>query len=196
MANTQSGKATKDALADALVTMLSGGTPLNKIPIRRLTESCGVDRQTFYYHFKSIYDLAEYACKNEAVKLFSSADGVDFDTLTWPQRLELVMRRIEKDATMRDSIIPALGETALRERFIASIREALDSDLLPTLVEHGFSEQEARSSVELISLMLYAVLIAWVSHDIDKPIADVLADLTAMVDDYVRGAQARLDGKS
>ena len=33
--------------------------PLNKITINDITEDCGVNRMTFYYHFKDIYDLVD-----------------------------------------------------------------------------------------------------------------------------------------
>ena len=34
--------------------------PLNKITINDITEDCGVNRMTFYYHFKDIYDLVDW----------------------------------------------------------------------------------------------------------------------------------------
>ena len=40
----------------------------NKITINDITEDCGVNRQTFYYHFKDIYDLLEWIFTNEVVK--------------------------------------------------------------------------------------------------------------------------------
>ncbi len=40
---------------------------LSKITITNITEECGVNRQTFYYHFKDIYDLLEWIYKNEVI---------------------------------------------------------------------------------------------------------------------------------
>ena len=47
---------TKKALASSLKKILSK-KEFNKITINDITEDCGVNRQTFYYHFKDIYDL-------------------------------------------------------------------------------------------------------------------------------------------
>ena len=49
---------TKRALASALKELLEH-KPLNKITIADITEQCGVNRQTFYYHFQDIYALLE-----------------------------------------------------------------------------------------------------------------------------------------
>ena len=50
---------TKEALGNALKKMLSV-KPIDKITVKDLVEECGVNRQTFYYHFQDIYDLLRF----------------------------------------------------------------------------------------------------------------------------------------
>ncbi len=33
---------------------------LDKITVKDITDDCGVNRQTFYYHFHDVYDLVEW----------------------------------------------------------------------------------------------------------------------------------------
>ena len=47
---------TKRALEASLKNLLLQ-KPLSKITISDITEDCGINRMTFYYHFKDIYDL-------------------------------------------------------------------------------------------------------------------------------------------
>ena len=49
---------TKRALEASLKNLLLQ-KPLSKITISDITEDCGINRMTFYYHFKDIYDLVE-----------------------------------------------------------------------------------------------------------------------------------------
>ena len=56
---------TKRALEASLKNMLLK-KPLDKITITDLTDDCGINRMTFYYHFKDIYDLVEWACEEDA----------------------------------------------------------------------------------------------------------------------------------
>ena len=58
---------TKHALAESLKKLLLK-KPLNKITINDLTTDCGISRMAFYYHFKDIYDLVEWACLEESRK--------------------------------------------------------------------------------------------------------------------------------
>ena len=57
---------TKRALEQSLKNLLLK-KPLTKITINDIAEDCGINRMTFYYHFKDIYDLVEWSCL-EAVR--------------------------------------------------------------------------------------------------------------------------------
>lgn len=56
---------TKRALAASLKKLLAEKA-LDRITVTDLTEDCGVNRQTFYYHFRDIYDLVEWIYTSEA----------------------------------------------------------------------------------------------------------------------------------
>ena len=51
---------TKRALEASLKNMLLQ-KPLDKITINNIPKDCGINRMTFYYHFKDIYDLVEWS---------------------------------------------------------------------------------------------------------------------------------------
>ncbi len=50
---------TKRALADALLHLLNQRT-LDRIRVSDITDYCDLNRQTFYYHFRDIYDLLHW----------------------------------------------------------------------------------------------------------------------------------------
>lgn len=56
---------TKEALGSALKKMLSV-KPIDKITVKDIVEQCGVNRQTFYYHFDDVYDLLEWVFEEDA----------------------------------------------------------------------------------------------------------------------------------
>ncbi len=71
---------TKRALEVSLKNLLLQ-KPLDKITISDITEDCGISRMTFYYHFKDIYDLVEWACVEDASKALKGKKTYD----TWQQ---------------------------------------------------------------------------------------------------------------
>ena len=50
---------TKEAISEAFCALLSKRT-IDKITVKDIVAECGVNRQTFYYHFRDIYDLMEW----------------------------------------------------------------------------------------------------------------------------------------
>lgn len=71
---------TKHALASSLKKLLRQ-KPLEKITVMDITEDSEVNRQTFYYHFKDIYDLVEWIYTSEATKALGGNKTGD----TWEQ---------------------------------------------------------------------------------------------------------------
>lgn len=62
---------TKEALANALKLMMTI-KPIDKITVKDLVEECGVNRQTFYYHFDDVYDLLEWVFEEDANRVLPS----------------------------------------------------------------------------------------------------------------------------
>ncbi len=52
---------TKQIIADQLFQLLTCDSPEN-ITVKRLVEACGISRQTFYYHFRDVFDVMEWGC--------------------------------------------------------------------------------------------------------------------------------------
>ena len=68
MASQRSGEKTKLMLAESLRNLMQK-KPLDKIKIHEIVDACGVNRQTFYYHFQDIYALVEWMYQHDAVEL-------------------------------------------------------------------------------------------------------------------------------
>ena len=62
---------TKESLGNALKKMLAI-KPIDKITVKDLVEECGVNRQTFYYHFDDVYDLLEWVFEEDANRVLPS----------------------------------------------------------------------------------------------------------------------------
>lgn len=57
-------KDTKRAISRTFVELLEK-KPFDKITIKDIVETCGINRNTFYYYYSDIYDLLEEIFKNE-----------------------------------------------------------------------------------------------------------------------------------
>lgn len=69
MATQNSGEKTKLLIANSLRKLMKKKS-LDKIKIREIVEDCGVNRQTFYYHFQDIYALVEWIYTYDGMQIF------------------------------------------------------------------------------------------------------------------------------
>ena len=90
--NAPMSQMTKRALVASLKDLLAE-KPLDKITVTDLTEHCGVNRMTFYYHFKDIYDLVEWACIESATRALAGQKTYD----TWQQGFLQILQAVQKD---------------------------------------------------------------------------------------------------
>lgn len=78
---------TKEALGTALKKMLNI-KPIDKITVKDLVEECGVNRQTFYYHFDDVYDLLEWVFEEDANRVLP--DEIFYDQ--WRENVMLFFK--------------------------------------------------------------------------------------------------------
>ena len=60
---------TEKAIKEAFVELL-GEKPLSRITVKDIVERCGINRNSFYYHFRDIPSLIEEIVTEEAEELF------------------------------------------------------------------------------------------------------------------------------
>ena len=80
---------TKRALEASLKHLLLQ-KPLNKITINDIAEDCGINRMTFYYHFKDIYDLVEWSCQEDASRALAGKKTYE----TWQQGFLQILQAV------------------------------------------------------------------------------------------------------
>ena len=96
---------TKYALEASLKHLLAQ-KPLNKITINDITEDCGINRMTFYYHFKDIYDLVEWSCLEDARKALEGKKTYD----TWQQGFVQIFHAVQENKPFILNVYRCVGQ--------------------------------------------------------------------------------------
>lgn len=103
---------TKKALAASLKKLLAE-KPFDKITIIDIVEDCEVNRQTFYYHFKDIYDLVDWIYTSEATKALDGKKTYD----TWQQGFLQIFEYVLKNKAFVTSTYHSINREHL-ERYL------------------------------------------------------------------------------
>lgn len=116
MKHTEQSLQTKQELSAALKRLMES-KPINRITIRELVESCGVNRKTFYYHFEDIYALLKWTLEQEALLLFDKYDLVHDNS----KALEFVLDYVGENLAMLQNIVRSIGRSELGRFFFKDI---------------------------------------------------------------------------
>ena len=65
---------TKKAIANSFLGLLQE-KPLEKITVKEIVEDCGINRNTFYYHFDDIPSLLELILREETERVLGEHLG-------------------------------------------------------------------------------------------------------------------------
>ena len=134
---------------------------LNKITINDITEDCGVNRMTFYYHFKDIYDLVDWILVEDASKILEGRQSFE----TWNEAFLDILQRVQENKTLVLNVYRSVG----REQVEQYLYKLLD----PTLKEYADREckditvQDADKQfvVDFYKYALVGMTLEWIRRD-------------------------------
>ena len=92
--NMSENTITKRAIADSLKALTKTKT-FDKISVKDISEQCGINRQTFYYHFEDKYTLLKWIYESDLLSKYMN--DVNFDN--WTTRLESLLTAMTEDKT-------------------------------------------------------------------------------------------------
>lgn len=153
----KSARGDADELLSAALIKRLQETPLDRISIKSITDECGLNRQTFYYHFRDIYDLVSWMLRREAYRVVRAAADA-------PDTYACIRAMVEALDTNR-SFFMALYVSAnypqLRQTFMDCLTEAQKKELAGFLKSYGWGEGYPDFIARVISLILIEFLEKW-----------------------------------
>ena len=148
---------TKKALMESLKKLMLQ-KPLNKITINDLTTDCGISRMAFYYHFRDIYDLVEWACLEESTKALQGKKTYE----TWQEGLLQIFEAVQENKPFILNAYRCIGREQM-ERFLYQltyglIRGVVEEQSRGTAV----SEEDKSFIAEFYKYSFVGVMLDWI----------------------------------
>ena len=111
---------TRRAIMEAFMQLLNE-RPVSKIAVKDIVELCGINRNTFYYHFQDKYDLIERIFKREVLApLMPLLENNMITEMTL-----LIFKNLEKEKNFYRRLSHMEGQNSFGEIVQRSIQEAL-----------------------------------------------------------------------
>ena len=151
---------TKRALEQSLKNLLAY-KPLTKFTVGDIADDCGINRMTFYYHFKDIYDLVEWSCLEDARKALDKNKTYD----TWQQGFLQLFEEVLENKQFVMNVYRCVHQ----EQVEKYLKPPVDSLLLDVINERSagmtMRDEDKSYIAQIFSYIFIGLMLDWIKDD-------------------------------
>ncbi|MGY0694108.1 TetR-like C-terminal domain-containing protein [Virgibacillus sp. FSP13] len=162
---------TRQLLRDAFIGLLQE-IDIEKISVNSLTERAGINRVTFYLHYRDITDMMEKLADNMIEDISHVVDQATAiqqpkEKLDWERMMAKFLEQIAKDANFYKTVLSTKGIPIFRNHLLQFIEERIIS----SVERRGSDSRIHKAGIQKDILIWYdsaaliGVIIAWLRND-------------------------------
>jgi probable dihydroxyacetone kinase regulator len=175
---------TEKALSDALISLCKQKR-FAKISIADITDLCGLNRQTFYYHFVDKYQLLDWTYRETALTNFYQ--GISLEN--WNDHVLTMLEAIQHNRDFYRNTVQS--DPGCLASCFAKICQQLFFKLFARLDQDNDVDKENRSFyARFFSYGCSGILIHWIQHNFREKAAKIAGHLRQMATDTERLSSA------
>jgi len=178
---------TKNILATSAKKLLKHKT-ITKISIKELVSESGLNRQTFYYHFKDIYDLVYWIFRTEVLAVFKDYEG----EALWQVGLKKLLIYINENKDICQNTLNSLGRDQISHFYYEEISklviQAIDSLVDGIDIDINYKKR----ITQYFAISFGSIIEQWTFGRIDQSIDELIVFLDRVIQDQIAGNYLRL----
>lgn len=179
---------TKRAMSAALKNLLRE-KKLNKITVQDIADECGINRQTFYYHFQDIYDLVEWTCIEDTEKVIKENKTYD----TWQEGFLAVFDLAKKDKTFIDNIYRSVSLEMLEQYLYRLVYPLLKNVVDEKANGQTVREENKKYIADFYKYAFVGVLLEWIRNDMAESPGQIVDRVSRIVGGAIETAFANFN---
>lgn len=177
---------TKRALEQSLKNLLLKKL-LTKITVGDIAEECGINRMTFYYHFKDIYDLVEWSCLEDAKKALDEKKTYE----TWQQGLLQIFEAVQENKPFILNVYRCVHREQV-ERYLQPLVDQLLLDVLNEEIgEMTLRDEDKQFIAQIYSYIFIGLMLDWIKDDMRADPQQIVDRLAKLIKGSMSAAIAR-----
>ena len=136
--------------------------PINKVTIKDIVEDCGINRNTFYYHFSDIPALIEAIVEEEATQLFQTHPTITSNE----ECIRLAIQEIQKNKRAVLHIYNSSNRD-IYEHYLMQVCQYIVETYLNTLLgDKKIDQQDREIIVTVYRCQCFGLLIDWLNNNL------------------------------
>lgn len=167
---------TKRALEMSLKNLLLQ-KPLNKITISDIANDCGINRMTFYYHFKDIYDLIEWICTEETARAINGKKTYE----TWQQGFLQTFQMILENKPFFSNVYHSISREKMEDYLYAITFNFLIEVVEEKAVGMSVAESDKNFIANFYNFAFVGLLLDWIKKGMQEDPQLIIDQVSALI---------------
>ena len=168
---------TKRALKESLKILVLK-KPINKITIADITDHCGINRMTFYYHFKDIYNLIEWTFVDGVAEALEDKKTYD----TWEQGFLRVFQMFLENKRILINVYRSIGLEHIQDFLYRIAKDLLLGVVEELAVGVEVSDEDKMFIADFCKYVFVGALVDWIKHGMRKDPQKIINRISAIID--------------
>ncbi len=179
---------TKKAIADGFRTLM-GKKTFEKITISDITSVCGLNRQTFYYHFQDKYDLLNWIFYNDIIDTLTS----DYTINTWSDGLLKVLYVFKHNAKFYANALNTSYSDEFRQYLFTATAQLFNAilDIMMQGHKQKLDPDDQQFIAEFLSYGVSGSIINWILTGMKETPENIVMRIKNIINDSKSGTVAR-----
>lgn len=170
---------TKLAITECFI-QLSKEMPIEKITVTKITERCGINRNTFYYYYQDAYALLEEIIYTKAEKLFALDEENVADS--WKSNLRFIGEYARKNEAFIKSVYHSMGRDAFGDYLIDISYDSLFKSIELINENNKNSKKDMEDTAYILAKMFSETAVDWIRGKLDSDPVKVMERAIIAID--------------
>lgn len=158
---------TKKAIKETFVELLYE-KPYSQITVKNIVEACGINRNTFYYHFDDIPSLVKEIIEDQALEIINEYPSSN--------SIEECLEKVLNSGMKYKKAILHIHNSASRELYEKSLLNVLEHSITQyiNLLAEGknIAEEDKQLIIKFYKCECFGIIIDWLDHGMPEGIMD------------------------
>lgn len=157
---------TQKAIKDTFISLLEEH-PLSDITVKNIVETCGINRNSFYYHYQDIPTLIEEIVKEQAEAIIRKYPSVSSIVECFDALIEFASERKRSIMHIYRSVSREVFERNLMEVSEYFVRSFIDT----ALANEKISAQDKQAIINYYKCVGFGLIIDWLNNGMTEAYA-------------------------
>ena len=165
---------------------------MDKVTVRDIVEECGINRNTFYYYYKDIYDLLEDVFKEELKRL----ESIENNVTDWKITLEYTTKIVLEHKKAIENVYLSKFSDVVENYLFTAAAKSIRKYIWQKKEEYHISDKNMQFLCDYCSYTIVGMMVHWIRGNMQYDADEFLNKMSSIMEVSIEASLKQLENNS